>query len=177
VHFCISGKWQNRIILPITLDYELVTWTGRDIARESNLRYRSLSEDEGASISIKDTVFNYDKLIAAHGNILFVTEGPFDATKIDFYAKSMNCRATCLFSKALRDSQSILLSELAENFKRLVFLLDTTETDTSMLMASSVAYLRDKVDVAEVPSPFSDPGEMTPSSIYKLINSISYRYN
>jgi len=173
VLFCISGKWQNRLILPIKLDYNLVTWTGRDIAKQSNLRYRSLSEDEGATISIKDTVFNYDKLIETKGNVLFVTEGPFDATKVDFYAKDMDCRATCLFSKALRESQSILLSELSDNFEKIVFLLDSTETDTSMLMASSIAYLGKKVDTAEVPYPFFDPGEMTPSSIYKLIDKVS----
>lgn len=169
IYFCRTGKWSNRIILPVDLDFQLQTWTGRDIRKNAFLRYRSLSEEEGATISIKDTVFNFDNLIQTRGKALFVTEGPFDAIKIDFYAKDLNCRATCLFSKALRESQAILLSELAMNYKYVVFLLDAGETDTSMIMSSAVAFLGSKVKNEEVPPQYKDPGEMNPSAIYKMI--------
>lgn len=169
MHYCYSGKWQNRVILPIFLDGELVTWTGRSIAEHAELRYRSLSEKEGALISIKDTVFNFDALMDVYGKVLFVGEGPFDAIKVDFYGKEHNVRSTCLFSKNLRLPQAVLLGELSFAFDKVVFLLDSTELDTSLEAEGLLAFVDEgKVDIGVLPEGKKDPGELNRRQVYQL---------
>lgn len=172
-HYCIEGKWNYRLILPITLEGELLTWTGRSLAKDATLRYRSLSEKEGALASIKDLVFHYDKLIETGGRILFITEGPFDAMKVDFYAKDQDCRATALFSKALRQPQAYLLAELANVFDTLVILLDAEELESSLISDGILSFLGDQVVIGELPEGYHDPGELTSSAVYKLIERYS----
>lgn len=172
-HCCTTGRWSGRLILPIRLEGDLLTWTGRAIEKNATLRYRSLSEKEGAIASIKDLVFNYDTLIQTGGRLLFITEGPFDAMKLDFYAKDQDCRATALFSKALRTPQSYLLAELANVFDKLVILLDAEELESSLISESILSFLPGQVIMGELPHGFHDPGELTSSAIYKLVD----RYN
>jgi len=173
LHYCINGPWQNRIIAPIKLDYKLVSWTGRHLQKDASLRYRSLSEKEGALISIKDTILNFDELMNTGGDSLFVCEGPFDGFKLDFYAKDDGSRATALFSKALREPQAILLSELSMVFKKIVLLLDAEELEATLTSDSTLAFLGAKIEMGELPKGFHDPGELTPSAVYKLVE----RYN
>lgn len=172
VRCCLSGKWENRIILPIHQDFRLVTWTGRSIQKESKLRYNTFSPRHGALMSIKDTIYNFDNLMDANGEILFVTEGPFDALKVDFYGQEIGARATCLFSKNLREPQAILIEELSMNFKKVVLLLDAAEVDTALKMASALAFVTNEVIPGQVPEEYEDPGEMPPKAIYKLIDSL-----
>jgi len=172
LHCCLSGKWENRLIWPIYQDFRLVTWTGRSIQKETSLRYNTFSPRKGALMSIKDTVYNFDDLMDAHGDVLFVTEGPFDALKVDFYGKDVGARATCLFSKTLREPQAILIEELSMNFKKIVLLLDVEEVDTALKMTSALAFLTNEVIPGELPEGFGDPGDLTPSAIYKLVDSL-----
>jgi len=169
--YCIADVWASRVILPINFNFELVTWTGRSIAKKANLRYRSLSEKEGALLSIKDTIFNFDELLNVKGDVLFVTEGPFDAIKMDFYGQRVNCRATCLFSKALRASQLLLIAELSDNFKKVVMLLDSTELDTELEMQSMFAFLGNKIKLGILPEGISDPGELSQTGVMRLAKS------
>ena len=169
LRYCIDGMWNHRLILPITLEGKLLTWTGRSLAKDANLRYRSLSEKEGALASIKDLVFHYDKLIQTGGRLLFITEGPFDGMKVDFYAKDLDCRATALFSKALRQPQAYLLAELANVFDKLVILLDAEELESSLISDGILSFLPGQVIIGELPEGYHDPGELTSSAVYKLI--------
>lgn len=171
LRYCISGIWAGRILLPIHFNFELVTWTGRAIGRHASLRYRSLSEKETALISIKDVVFNFDELLNYKGKVLFITEGPFDAMKMDFYGQRVNCRATCLFSKALRPSQLILLAELADNFDKLVVLLDSSELDTELEVQSMFAFLSNKVELGVLPEGVDDPGELSQTGVLRVCHN------
>lgn len=172
-YFCISGKWQDRLILPVRLDGKLMTWTGRHLQPNAELRYRSLSEKEGALMSIKDLVFNYDELVNSGGKTLFVCEGPFDAIKLDFYARDLDCRSTALFSKALRLPQSYLLSDLSNVFDKIVILLDAEELEATLMSDATLAFLHDQVDLGELPAGFHDPGELTSTAVYQLVERYS----
>lgn len=168
LRYCISGIWAGRILLPINFNFDLVTWTGRAIGRNASLRYRSLSERETALVSIKDVVFNFDELLNYKGKVLFITEGPFDAMKMDFYGQRVKCRATCLFSKALRTSQLILLAELADNFDKLVVLLDSSELDTELEVQSMFAFIQDKIELGVLPEGIDDPGELSQTGVLRV---------
>ena len=176
LRYAVSGRYSNRIIFPIYFNHKLVAWTGRSIFKDSKLRYDTLSTDLGATENVKDLVYNYDELIETSGEILFVVEGPFDMLKLDFLARKMNCRATCLFSKYLSAKRLHLLYKLSKNFKSLVYLLDKGEMATSMRFEAESSFIettsQSKVVFAELPSGFDDPGELQPYGVRSLVQSL-----
>lgn len=167
--YVTDGRYSNRIILPIYMDGELVSWTGRSISKNVHTRYLSLSEKEGAFISIKDTIFNFDFLLNNSNDFLYVVEGPFDALKIDYFGYDFNANATCIFSKVLRQSQIQLLHEVSHNFKKIIILLDPEELEANQRSLDSLYFLGNKVVVGEMPENFEDPGALDKKSVIKLI--------
>ena len=59
LHYCSIGEWRKRIILPVHLYGELVTWTARAVNLDTDLRYKSLGNEEG-TLPIKHTIYNFD---------------------------------------------------------------------------------------------------------------------
>lgn len=179
LRYCISdfdgGKWQNRVILPIFIDYTLQTWTGRSILREPRLRYNTLSTKSGALIPITDAIFNFDGLLAegSKKETLFLCEGPFDALKFDFYARNAGGRATCLFGLNMGQAQLGLISELSQIFGKLVVLLDTAEVNTSMSIRSQLSFLPIKVVEGSLPVGVKDPGDLTELQVLQLVHQFA----
>lgn len=156
-----AGKWHNRIILPISIN-QYVCWTGRAIG-EDGFRYLSpLGED---TINIKDCIFNYNELKSIEGEILVITEGPFDAIKIDWYLRP-KVRATCLFGLSFKDSQLKLLEEICFNFNNVLIGLDKGALPQSMNLAKR--YKQFSPSIMQVPA--KDFGEMEPKAINDTIN-------
>lgn len=158
LHGCLIGDWKDRIIVPIYHRGRLVSWTGRSIYKTAKLRYKTLSVNEGASVSIKDVIFEPRK-VARGGDVLFVTEGPFDALKVDFYAKSKKCRATCLFGVGYTEKQVYQIRNLSRFFKKVVILFD--HNAATMAFSLQRALKPCNAIVGELPEHVSDPGDMS----------------
>ena len=106
----LISPWSDRIIFTFE-QHGIPAWTGRSIwPIDKRLRYLSPS---GSVLNIKDFVFNYDNLWHSPGKILLVTEGPFDALKVDYYGWEFGIRATCLFGVQISDAQLDRIKELA----------------------------------------------------------------
>ena len=163
MQYCTEGLYKNRIVLPIFMRGEQVTFTSRAIGE--GIRYLSLSEDQGAIESIKETLFNFDNM---SGEILFLCEGPLDALKLDFYGKKLGCRATCLFGKNIKANQVLLLDELLENFNKLVILLDNTEFDSSLRIDRLLSFIKKPVVIGHLPEGVSDPGDLSIIQVKQL---------
>jgi hypothetical protein len=85
----LTGRYKDRIIIPVKLNGELLGWTSRAIGHPKNApRYLASNED------VKTTVLNYDELKDG-GHRLFIVEGPFDAIKLDNFGRYRGVRATC----------------------------------------------------------------------------------
>jgi len=128
LRYATKGYWRGRIVFPIvSVEQEVVTWTARHLGN-SEYRYLSLSQDENksgsqASKNIKDVLWNED-LLAQGGDVLVVTEGPFDAMKVDWYAKDLGVICTCMFGKTPTENQLHLLKKISVGFDKIVFVLD-----------------------------------------------------
>ena len=155
--YCVEGLYRNRIIVPVSIRNDLMTFTSRTITKDG-IRYLTLSEKDGALDSIKETVFNFD---SAEGKVLFVCEGPFDALKLDFYGKSLGGRATCLFGKNIKPTQALLLDEMSERFDKIVLLLDSTEMVSSMIIQRQLSFIKRPIVVGELPTGVDDPGDLS----------------
>lgn len=120
---CLVGDYKFRIIIPIYLNEQLATWTSRSIREDEDLRYLTLSEEK-AIININRTLFDYDNIIQG-GNILFITEGPFDVMKMFTLLNPKN-KVTCIFTKNITN-QLFLLTNLSVLYNKLVVILDKGE--------------------------------------------------
>ncbi|KKN90047.1 hypothetical protein LCGC14_0231600 [marine sediment metagenome] len=175
LHYCMEDRWEWRIIIPFYMEGELVGWTGRTIRKDEELRYQSLSHepekanlrgDPVALMSVKDILYNFTNLKKGGGRTLYITEGFFDATKIDFYARELGVRATCIFSTDITDEQLWLLSELVPKFGQTRLLLDAGQLVNSFVAASDLSHLG--VKISSLPKGVTDPGDLSKKQVLQL---------
>jgi hypothetical protein len=169
-----EDSWNQRIIFPIYMDEKLLCWTGRSIRPDAELRYLSLShkskdksKGQVAVRNIKDTLWNYDDLIKQGGKRLYLVEGPFDALKLDFYAKPYNIRATCLFNNQISDAQAGWIAKLSKKFEDVRILFDTGAMTEALRMQIKISGLISGFDT--LPNGVKDPGDLNKEQIYSLI--------
>ncbi len=163
---CISGFFKYRVVFPIYMKKRLVTWTGRSVRKETEVRYQTLSANPDvaeryglpqAVMSIEQTLWNYDKLLGG-GEELYICEGPFDALRLDSVGRNFGIRATCVFKKQISEYQGSLLDNVCPRFRRAYLLFDTAEHADTMRTRSQLAHL--KLQTRFLPSRYKDPGEM-----------------
>jgi hypothetical protein len=160
----MTGRYKDRIIIPVRLNGELMGWTSRAIGNPKNApRYLASNEE------VKTTIFNYDDLKEG-GYRLFITEGPFDAMRIDTHGNWPNLpmRATCTFGTSVTVSQLALLRSLVPKYESVFIMFDQDATDPANRLRD---WLGPKVHVADLPPGVKDPGELTPSNL----NDMTYQ--
>ncbi len=153
----VTGRFKDRVIIPLYQNGNLIGWTGRAIINPvSAPRYLSSGE------AVKKTIFNEDELRAG-GDLLFVTEGPFDALKVDYYGQPLGARATCGFGTSLSIDQLAIIAGLP--FKRKVILFDKGALEQAWNTCNWLS----GVEIGTLPEGVDDPGEMDERSVAKLI--------
>jgi len=157
---CLTGRFRHRLVIPIYLNKELIAWTARAIG-DAEIRY--LSHPKGSAI--KQTLFNYDSLLSG-GRRLYITEGPFDAIKVDFYSKPYDVRATCIFGQAIGAKQVGQLMELTRRYDEIHILLDSDAMTTALHLQERISLLHPKV--TWLPPKIKDPGDLSRRSIINM---------
>ena len=153
IHQCLVDDWKWRLIFPVYFKEKLVTWVGRSIGISPYLPYMDLSIEESV-IHSKYCLYNYDNLKG--GEALFVTEGIFDALKIDYYSpKDVN--ATCLFTKTMRKEQEYLLYGLSNYYDSIYILLDSDAKIEALKIVKDLSYIHN-VKLSLLPDGVKDPG-------------------
>lgn len=155
-----TGRWKDRILIPIYQNRKLIAWTGRAIQKPvSAPRYLSTSS------KIKTTVYNEDMLRHFKNELLLVAEGPFDALKLDYYGANYGAVATCLFGTSITIDQMSILKEVSGRYKHTVLLLDQDAIEASFLVSD---WLPNAV-IATLPAGVKDPGDLSEQQIGNLI--------
>lgn len=152
----LTGRYKDRIIIPVRHSGELLGWTSRAIGVVKDApRYLASSED------VKTTVFNYDGLKKG-GERLFIVEGPFDAIKLDNHSFSINYeeyniqfRATCTFGTSPTISQLAILRSLVKRYDEAWVLFDKGADSPGAELAEWIGAKQ-----AFLPSNIDDPGEL-----------------
>lgn len=134
----LTGLFRYRIILPVYMNGKLVTWTSRSIIKHEPLRYLILS-GELSCIDINQTLYNYDH-INKSGEVLFITEGPFDVIKL-YTILPQGFNVTCVFTKRISKEQAFLLWSLSHKYKKLILLLDKGEDMDSVRIVDKLSHI------------------------------------
>ena len=159
LRYCATGRWKDRIIVPVYQRGKLVAWTGRAVGTPiSAPRYLTTSS------AIKSAVFSEDTLYLG-GKLLFITEGPMDAMKIDFYAPP-NVRATCVFGTSITLDQIYILRHASEKFGKVILLLDPDAFGVAM---NTLEWLPG-AKMGQLPQGIEDPGALSRTQVGQLIN-------
>ncbi len=157
---CFSGRWRDRIIIPFYQQGELIGWTGRALINPIVApRYLSSSE------AVKNTVFNEDNLTG--GKLLFITEGPFDALKVDYYGRQLGAAATCTFGTSLTIDQIAILHAICPRYERVVVLFDQDAVEPAFFAQD---WLRG-VKVGSLPWGTKDPGDLSANQVREIVNA------
>lgn len=160
---CTTGRWKDRLIIPVHHNGKLIAWTGRALQTPiSAPRYLSTSE------AIKTVIFNEDRLEAG-GDILFITEGPFDAMKVDFYGHKHGALATATFGTSITTDQIASLRKAQRRFAKTVLLFDAGTAEIAFNMAE---WLPESI-VGDLPDRVKDPGNMNQQQVKELIADIA----
>lgn len=175
LHYCTQGIFNYRLVIPIyNHQGELVTWTGRTVAEDVELRYLTLSttpgkmEERGLPLArgpINDFLFQERVLFRDPVRTLVLCEGPFDAMRVDFACEGMSVHGTCLFGKAISDQQLDTLAELSEFYDDRILLLDSDAGLDQFQLLAQLASFRP----LRLPSRWKDPGEMPLDKIRELL--------
>lgn len=173
IRYCVTGRWRGRLIFPIRINGDLVTWTGRTISSQEETRYKTLTVKDKADgrgpialVGVKDTIWNYDEILEHGARTLVLSEGPLDALKMDVYGRRYGVRGTCLFGIGISTSQASLLNSLAGMVDKFVVLGD--EGTWLNELRISLAITRVPLRIGKLPNNVKDPGDLTPKQVQDL---------
>lgn len=167
-----EADFRDRILIPYTIDGDLVTWTGRAIGR-SEIRYKDLSPDHSL-VPAKETLYNYD-CIAKGGRVLVIQEGPFDVLKIDFYGYGVGVRSVGLSTNSINEEQAFMIEEAVGQFDRKLLMMDNATplgVVDGMRMRQELAFIPD-LEVVPVPFGCKDSGALTARQAIAWTDEIS----
>jgi hypothetical protein len=111
---------QYRLIIPIKEKSQWLCWTARAINPNEELRYLTASIADGAN-DPKNLLFDSDNLNG--GDLLVITEGPFDAMAIT-QAMIPGVSATCTFGKLVSDKQFNSILNLKSRYESIAIGFD-----------------------------------------------------
>ena len=146
------SDYKYRIIIPIYIDKELVSFTSRDYTGENTLKYRAqLIED--SVIPVKEGIYNIDTV----KDKALIVEGPADVWR-------MGDESIALYGLNCSNGQLEML--LRKKIKKVVLLLDPkTRKQADKLYFKLIPFIRD-IKIVELYD--QDPAELTDEEALNL---------
>lgn len=165
MHYATSGAYAYRLVLPIyDAQGKLMTWTGRSVKPDAEVRYMSLrtrpSEDDPiCALEPPGNLLLGLPLLwkAEPASCLIVCEGPFDAISISTLGHRYGVWGACLFGVNVSTSQSDLLDALQRRFPRMKLIVDP---DARLRALNLRQRLPRKCQSVPLLSGLKDPGEL-----------------
>lgn len=163
LHYCLSGDWAHRLIIPIYKNSEMIGWTGRSTLAKPRLRYDTFPLGDAT----KRMLFNSDK--CKGGKVLFVVEGPFDCLKVDLFAHKMDCNSCATLGTNTTPAQIAELHKLASRYDLVVVLFDPAAESQAMGLRSELTACGCPIKIGKVEDGAEDPGDMRRKQVRKLV--------
>lgn len=174
MYYATRGPMKGRVVFTVYFNHKLVTWTGRTIYPQVDLRYKTLSADPEveqypALGPINDYLLWYDDLNNRKhdSDTLVLCEGPFDALKVSVLGAKHGIDATCFFTASPSTRQIDLLHDLMPQYSRRFLLLDRGTLSTALRVQGGLHAL--KVPYLTLPANVKDPGVLDERGLLKIL--------
>jgi hypothetical protein len=174
LRYCTQGKFRGRIIFPVWDHGKLVSYTGRTIYPDQELRYLTLStdaekDDPPAWGPINDYLLFYDQLVenADDCDTLILCEGPFDALKVSVLGRPYGIEATCFFTATPSQAQIYKLHDLVPVYRNRYLMLDAGTLAAALRTQFDMEALQ--CTVLTLPKNTKDPGLLTRDQLLKIV--------
>lgn len=165
-------RYKFRIIIPIIMNNQIVSFTSRDITSKNNLKYKTATIEESI-IDPKECIFNYDTLKS--NKDAFLVEGPFDVMKL-------GDGAFCLLGVKLTDERiNKIIDKLRyKQINNLFIFRDPDKTGKrsskyNMRILGSLKTIVNKIHIIKS-NRNKDPGDLTFDEIVYLKEMIKFNY-
>lgn len=146
--YCVDGKYENRIIIPVYENTYLRFWIARAIAKNSYLKEVSPSNEE-FQISKSQVIFNLYNAATLY-NCVVLSEGIYDALAFG----DIGCS---LLGKTMSDYQLELLLAYKEHLTKGVYIaLDYDARSHALRIAEQLSQYM-SVHIVDIPSQYDDP--------------------
>lgn len=160
-----SGKYAFRIIIPIFLNGQLVSFSSRDVTGYAKIRYLHASASECA-IRPKDLIYGFDTIDIGGSAIL--VEGIFDAWRL-------GKGAICSFGTQLSGKQFVEISKLELKNLFIFFDQDRGGLHSAKILSKHIAPLARTVEVITIPKFKGDPANLTKEQADLLMRSLELK--
>lgn len=167
LRYALRGPQAHRVVFPVVDESNrLLTYTGRAVSSCAFLRY--VTAPASMSEPIRNCVLNLNDLLFNAGRVLVITEGPFDAVKLDWYGRRYGVRATCIFGSSCSARQASIIRVLGECYERIFSSLDAEN------VAGTLSFMESVPDVLVRPVMVpgaSDWGELSKNDVERWCRS------
>jgi hypothetical protein len=166
LHFCEMGEQALRLIIPVFLDRQMISWTARDMTGKAESKYISCANDRGIS-PIKSCLYGIDEAKAQP--FIILVEGVTDKWRL-------GDSAVALFGKAWTAAQRLLLWEKVGDADRpIIVALDPDVNDEEVRQTiNRVRNLFDDVRALHLDpaKDGKDPGELSDARAGEILEMI-----
>lgn len=165
LRFSPEGKWARRVMMPVKLNGEVVSWTARSIDDGRIPKYLM------QSVVFPGLVY----VPRVSTDIMVAVEGPLDALKI-CGAEMGHVGALALMGKALNARKLIILTKLLKGVRKLVFAPDADvdvvarERMRNLLKVTRLG--QGAIPILVPPDPFKDAGAMPYRAIRQWVHTV-----
>ena len=112
-------RFSDRIVIPVLINGELHSWTGRSILENPKRRYLTPRQEDTLTVC-QHTVYPYDFLCKVKGDVLLIVEGVFDSLPVNLTSRTTGVYAVSVFTNNVTPGQVRWLLDIVKNFTAVV---------------------------------------------------------
>lgn len=148
-----SWDFKNRIIIPIIMDNQIISYTARDWTDVSSTRYKNAPTEAG-TFPMTECLYNLDN---ARGRSVILVEGPTDVWRMGDF---------CIGMMGVKFSTEQIQRLVEWRFEKIVILFDKDAEKTARKLASTLRPFIEDISVFTLQD--GDPGSLSIEEVTKL---------
>lgn len=157
-YYHVGGKWSYRLVIPIFIDGEIVSFIARDVTDKQTPKYKNLSNEQSI-INVKNCLYGIDSI--KKGGKAILVEGIFDQWRVG--------DGSCAFLGVEYTNQQLFLLYEKE-LKEVYVMFDSDAIKKANKLGHILSTFVPKVEIIELDK--GDPSDMGEEEINKLRKEI-----
>lgn len=166
LRYAQNGQWARRLLIPLHMDGEIISWTARDMTGRAEQKYLMREVPGFVALCMPDA-------IKPKPAIAVIVEGPMDALRIAQGTRDARVISIALCGKSLGAEKLLQIRKACETCTDI---LVTMDADAPMSACyQTVAEINSAVNVervgrAKLPLGVKDPGELPAEGVLQWVN-------